>query len=373
MTTPIYARDIIAAMEEIAPAKLALPKDKIGLQVGNVDKLVKRVWVALEASPETIAAAAHHEVDMLVTHHALLFHPLAQLDTGQARHRAIQQLLQADMVVFSAHTNLDVAPGGVNDVIAQRLSLQDVEILDVTYRSRLYKLVIYVPTTHVHLVREAICAAGAGSIGNYAHCTFSATGQGTFMPGEGTSPFIGERGQLAKVEETRLETVVPESRLTAVLQQMHAAHPYEEVAYDILHLHQTGEEYGIGRVGQLAKPLSLAAFAEQVRDAFGMSHIRFAGEPSLEVERVAVLGGSGSHWAQASLAQGAQVLVTADVGHHDAADAMQDGLAIVEATHAALEQPVCEVLAAQLRQQLGADAQVDISASPVSVDPFTWL
>lgn len=270
---------------------------------------------------------------------------------------------------------MDVAPGGVNDVIAERIGLQDTEILDVTYREALHKLAVYVPTTHLEAVRQAIGEAGAGAIGDYSHCTFSTTGVGTFLPGDSTTPFIGSHGVLERVEEARLETIVPESRLSQVLAAMLDAHPYEEVAYDVYRVEQPGQAYGIGRIGNLPQRMPLSVFAEHIRDTFGMRHIRYAGDRDLLVERVAVLGGSGSRWAAQSHAKGAQVLVTADVGHHEAGDAWQDGLAIVDATHAALEQPVCAVLADRLRGMLHSavgDCGVDIAAAPVDVDPFHW-
>ncbi|GMA60033.1 Nif3-like dinuclear metal center hexameric protein [Alicyclobacillus fastidiosus] len=375
MSRTVTVGDVIRLLDAIAPPKWALANDKIGLQVGNVDKPVSRVWVALEASPEVIEEAIAQGVHLIITHHALLFHPISVLDTRKRRSCAIQRLLSADIAVYSAHTNLDVAPGGVNDVIAERIGLQDTEILDVTYREALHKLAVYVPTTHLEAVRHAIGEAGAGAIGDYSHCTFSTTGVGTFLPGDSTTPFIGSHGVLERVEEARLETIVPESRLSHVLAAMLDAHPYEEVAYDVYRVEQPGQAYGIGRIGNLPQGMSLSVFAEHIRDTFGMRHIRYAGDGDLLVERVAVLGGSGSRWAAQSLAKGAQVLVTADVGHHEAGDAWQDGLAIVDATHAALEQPVCTVLADRLREMLHSavgDCGVDIAAAPVDVDPFHW-
>ncbi|EPZ52604.1 Nif3-like dinuclear metal center hexameric protein [Alicyclobacillus acidoterrestris] len=376
MKESLTAGDVVRLLDELAPPALALPNDKIGLQVGSLDKPVSRVWVALEASPDVVAAAVQNDVQLILTHHALLFRPISVLDTRTRRGRAIQQLLAADITVYSAHTNLDVAPGGVNDVIAEKIGLTDVELLDVTYRETLHKLVVYVPVSHLASLRKNIGDAGAGAIGNYSHCTFAAPGTGTFLPGDKTSPFIGTPGVLEQVEEARLETIVPDSRLDHVLAAMLAAHPYEEVAYDLYAVEQPGPAYGIGRVGNLPAGMTLAQFANHIRETFGLRHIRYAGDDDLRVERVAVLGGSGSKWAAKSLAKGAQVLVTADVGHHDAGDAWQDGLAIVDATHAALEQPVCEVLADRLQKmadaRTGTPGAVEIVAAPLDVDPFRW-
>lgn len=366
----LHVQDVMQAMNQFAPPALALKGDSIGLQIGSPTQSIRRVWVALEATPEVIAAAATSEVDLIVTHHAILFRPLTQINPSHARDAAIARLLSSNIAVFAAHTNLDVAPGGVNDEMVNRLGLVDADILDVTHQEKLIKLVAYVPNTHADAVRSAITQAGAGAIGNYSDCAFSTDGIGTFRPGSKTTPFIGRRGELEHVDETRLETVVMESHLPVVLQAMHASHPYEEVAYDLILLQQPGTQFGIGRIGQLPEPMSLAAFADKVKETFQMTGIRYAGDDRATVHRVAVLSGSGSKWIAKSLEKGADVLVTSDVGHHDAAEAWQDGLAVIDATHAAIEQPVCDVVVKHLRDELGTD--IEIARAPINVDPFRW-
>lgn len=334
MTDITRVSDVIRYMDEIAPPYLAMEKDKIGLQMGDVTAPVKRVWVALEATPDLIDHAASSHVNMMVTHHALLFHPLQQIDYRQPRHRAIAKLVSHGISVYSAHTNLDIAPGGVNDVLADLLGIINPSPLDITYRTTLLKLVVYVPLTHLEPVRRALGDAGAGAIGSYSHCTFAANGQGTFLPSAGTNPFIGQPGQLEQVEEARLETVVPEPMLDTVLHAMRTAHPYEEIAYDVLRLEQPGPAYGLGRIGQLKAETTLVDFADAVRQTLGLPHIRYAGEPDTKLVTAAVLGGSGSRWIETARRQGADVMVTADASHHDVADATQDGIAVIDVPHA---------------------------------------
>ena len=367
----IRVSDVIREMERIAPKHLALADDRIGLQLGDPNAVVKRLWVALEVTPELVTRAVAEGVDMVVTHHAPLYRPLSQVDWSQPRQRAIAELVAHRISVFAAHTNLDVAPGGVNDVIAKRLDLVDQEPLDITYRTRLKKLVVYTPAASVEAVRQALCDKGAGHIGNYSHCTFAAPGTGSFVPGDDTHPYIGEAGKLELVSEVRLETVVPEHLLGEVVSSMLAVHPYEEVAYDVFDLALPGASFGIGRIGQLSVAQTLAEFADRARLAFGLPHVRYAGDPGRSVKTVAVLGGSGSGWIGKALMAGADVLVTADISHHQAADAVHDGIAVIDIPHAALEAPVCEVVATRLQAALGS--RVTVKTAPVAVDPWRWL
>ncbi|GGJ09190.1 GTP cyclohydrolase 1 type 2 [Alicyclobacillus cellulosilyticus] len=367
----VRVEDVMAAMEQLAPAALAMPGDRIGLQIGRRDKPVRKVGLALDPSPPVIHHAIRAGVDLLITHHALFYHPLGQIDTGTSRGQALAAALAHDLAVFVAHTNLDIADGGVNDVLAELLGLQACEVLEPIHEEHLYKLVVYVPTSHHETVLAAVCAAGAGHIGRYSHCTFNVAGTGTFLPEEGARPYIGEAGRLERVEEVRLETIVPAGRLAAVTEAMLSAHPYEEVAYDVYPLRLPGRTYGLGRVGALSRPMSLSAFAEHVRQVLGLPHIRYAGDPDRSVRRVAVIGGSGSKWAATALRKGADVLVTADCDHHALADAWHDGLAMVDATHAALERPVLRSVAAALHRKLGGAVEVDVLAVPE--DPVRWL
>ncbi|GMA56123.1 dinuclear metal center YbgI/SA1388 family protein [Alicyclobacillus sacchari] len=367
----IRVADVMREMERIAPKQLALEHDRIGLQLGDPNAVVERLWVGLEVTPELVTQAIAAGVDMLVTHHAPLYRPLTHIDWSQPRQRAIAELVAHRISVFAAHTNLDVAPGGVNDVIAKRLELLDPQPLDITYRTPLKKLVVYTPKESVESVRQTIGDAGAGCIGNYSHCTFAAPGTGSFVPGDGTHPYVGEVGKLELVSEVRLETVVPAYRLADVVSAMLRVHPYEEVAYDIYDLDIPGAAFGIGRIGQLSVRETLAEFADRARIAFGLPHVRYAGDPGRIVKTAAVLGGSGSGWIGKALAAGADVMVTADVSHHQAADAVHDGMAVIDVPHAALEAPVCEVVAKQLQAALGNGVVVE--TVPVGVDPWRWL
>lgn len=358
-------------MERFAPLHLAMPGDPVGLQIGRMDKPARKVRLALDASPMVIADACRDGVDLLLTHHALLYRPLAKIDTGTARGAALALALRHDLAVYSAHTNLDIADGGVNDVLTSLLGLRDTQVLERMHVERLRKLVVFVPKTHHQKVLDAVCQAGAGHIGAYSHCTFNTPGEGTFLPLEGTHPFIGEQGTVEHVQEVRLETIVSENQAESVVRAMLQAHPYEEVAYDLYPLEIMGKASGLGRVGNLMVPRRLEDFAQHCRDVLGLSHIRFSGDPEKMVERIAVIGGTGGKWVNKAIERGAEALLTSDCDHHLMAEAWQDGLAIVDATHASLERPVLkrvqEVLAAELSGAITIDVVED------SEDPYRWV
>jgi len=367
---PILAADVIRALESFAPPSLAMQGDVIGLQVGRTDRVVAKVMLALDASYPVLRAAAEHDIDFLFTHHAMFYRPAARIDTSTAAGRAIATALQHDITVYSAHTNLDVAEGGVNDVLAQLFGLQDVEILDRQQNESLRKLVVFVPVGHEDAVRNAMFAAGAGHIGAYSHCSFNTSGIGTFRPETGARPFIGSVGNVEHTHEVRVETVVPEPRVAQVVREMLQAHPYDEVAYDLFPLDIMGKPFGIGRIGQLTAAVPLAELAAEVKQKLGLRGIRFAGAAHTSVRRVAVLGGAGARYASVARAKGADVLVTSDCDHHDMVVATATGLAVIDATHAALERPVLHAVRNVLHAAFGD--QLSVQIADVNEDPFQF-
>ncbi len=369
----VDVRSVVQWMESWAPTSFAEEGDKVGLQIGSMRSPVHRVAVALDVTEAVADEAIERGASLIIAHHPIIFRPLAALRTDRPDGRLIAKLVKHDISVYASHTNLDVAVGGVNDLLAQALGLTATRPLKTSVSETLYKLVTYVPPSHVDAVRDAVFAAGAGRIGKYSHCGFTSGGTGTFLPGEGAQPFLGEPGKLESASEQRFETVVPESRKAAAVKALLAAHPYEEVAYDVFRLELEGAAYGLGRVGTLEAPMTLQAFAESAKAAFGVPALRIAGDPSRTVKKVAVLGGSGRSYVKHAIAAGADVFVTGDLDHHTAHDAIAAGLALVDPGHH-IEQIMKAAVAGRLNEHASkAGWEIEAFASTGSTEPFVFL
>jgi dinuclear metal center YbgI/SA1388 family protein len=342
----------------------------MGLQVGDPQAEVKGILCSLDVTEEVVDEAIHLAANWIVAHHAVLFRPLSQLRTDQPLGRLLGKAMSHQIQIYIAHTNLDTAPGGVNDVLAERLSLLDLEPLDVHWREELFKLAVYVPLAEEEKVRLALGAAGAGWIGSYSDCTFRVKGVGTFLPREGTQPYIGEPGQLEQVEEVRIETIVRQRDLKQVLATMEDAHPYEEVAYDLYPLVNQGEKQGLGRVGHLSRPLTLEQLAQQIIERYQVEGLRMVGSKEKEVRRVAILGGSGANYWPQALAKGADVLITGDVGFHAAQDALAAGMALIDPGHH-VEVLAIQPWADRIKQLL--PQKIPVSISKVDTNPFSFM
>ncbi|ALC89913.1 hypothetical protein AM500_09075 [Bacillus sp. FJAT-18017] len=368
----INGHEIIQLLETFSPKEYAVEGDKIGLQIGQLNRPVKGVLVTLDLTEAVVDEAISKQVQLIIAHHPPIYRPLAKLATDTVPGRMIEKLIKHDISVYAAHTNLDVAKGGVNDMLADSLNLKDTEILSPTYEEKLQKIVVYVPLEDAERVRDALGKAGAGAIGNYSHCSFSSNGTGRFLPGENTNPHIGKQGQLEKVEEVRVETVVPSRLARKAVTAMLKAHPYEEPAYDVYPLENQGEILGLGRIGTIEE-MTLAEFAEKVKKDFEVEAVRVVGDLTSKVKKVAVLGGDGNKYFSQAKRKGADVYVTGDIYFHVAHDALMLGLNMVDPGHIA-EKIMKKGLASVLSKKCDeAGFDVEVLASQIDTNPFKTI
>lgn len=365
---------IFAWIEDWARPEFAEDWDRVGLLVGSPKDMVDNVLVTLDVTADVITEAVKENAQLIISHHPLYRDPLPYLraDIYPASH--VYRLIQEGIALYAAHTNLDAAPEGINDILAERLGLVDVDILVTTHEEKLFKLVVFVPEGYEDKVCDAICSIGAGWIGNYSNCTFRTKGMGTFKPLEGTSPFIGETGMLEKTPELRLETIVQESHLHKVVKEMLAEHPYEEVAYDLYPLKNQGVRSGLGRVGSLPEPMALAAFAAKVKTDLDLDVVRITGDPERLVSKIALCGGSAMALLEHAVNSGADVYLTGDVRHHGALDALDQGIAVVDAGHYGTESVVVPALADYIAKKARESGEkLTVETSQIKTDPFKYL
>ena len=342
---------VIDAMNAFAPPHLAEPWDRIGLQVGRADTEIQAVLVTLDVTAGVIDEVSRAGARLIVAHHPLIFHSLERITDATPTQQAVRELIRRDIALFVAHTNLDAAPGGVADTLAESIGLRDTRPLLPAATNEL-KIVAFVPPGALERVSWAMCQAGAGRIGQYSDCTFRVAGTGSFTASDSARPAIGKPGEHHEVDEFRLEAVAPAEQLGAVLAAIRSAHPYETPAIDVYPLAGGDPSAGAGRIGSLAQPLTLAALAAQVKAALDAMTIQLAGDLDRACGLVAVCPGSGGSCLRAAIDAGCHAFVTGEMGYHDAQEAAESGMALIAAGHYATERPIvpklCELLAARL-------------------------
>lgn len=364
-------RHLIQAINQVFPMSRAESWDKVGLQIGDSDATVQRAVVAHEVTDAVLTQCTGAEA--LVVYHPLLFRPLENLDFKNHTARLAARCLMKKINVIAVHTALDSAPplavkapGALGDALALELELQNVAVLAPSGRESLCKIAVFVPPESLEGVQSAMWQAGGGEIGLYDEASFRVRGMGTFRPQEGANPYSGSVGQREEADEWRLEVILPETRLAAVVEAMIGAHPYEEVAYDIYPLRNAIHPYGSARVGELTAPLTLKDYATRVQANLRAPNLRLVRSGKTQIRRVACVPGSGASFIDDAHNAGCDCLVTGDIKHHDALKAQALGLALIDATHTATERAAVPMLADVLRAV--SDLQVEICE--VDTNPF---
>jgi dinuclear metal center YbgI/SA1388 family protein len=333
------------------------------------------VLFAIDPVEAVAVEAVRLGVDLLVTHHPLFLRGTSSVAATTSKGRVVHRLIKAGVALHVAHTNADHARPGVSDALAAAVGLVDVRPLDALPAPALDKIVTFVPEPGAEKLLDALAAAGAGELGDYARCAWTSSGIGTFLPRAGAHPTIGEVGEVTRVDETRIEMVLARSRRLDVVAALRAAHPYEEPAFDIFELASWPGETGTGRVGVLDTALSLGDFASRVGASLPSTAGggRVAGQLDGVVRRVAVCGGAGGPYLAAATAAGADVFVTSDLRHHVVSEHLADGgCAVVEMPHWATEWPWLPDAAARLRSALEArGTTVGTEVSLIVTDPWS--
>lgn len=321
-------KEIIKYIEDWAPKEIAWQKDNVGLQVGSVERKIKNILLSLELTDSVLENAVKEDCNLIITHHPLLFHPLKKIDLAKDKNsRLIEKLIKNDITLYSAHTNLDFTSGGVSFQLAGMLKLNNIRFL-VNSTSNQFKLVVFVPLTHVEEVSKAIFEAGGGLIGEYSNCSFRTEGTGTFKGSASSNPSVGKKETDEKVSEVRLEVLVNKWNLNKVVSSIKISHPYEEAAYDVYPLENENKKYGAGAIGELEEPLAQDRFLSFISEQLNIKHFRYSEGTGRPVKKVAVCGGSGSDLINDAVKSGADAFITADIKYHAFHDAWGEILLI---------------------------------------------
>ncbi len=327
---------LTAYLESLAPLAYQEEYDNSGLIVGRPDQDIYQALISLDCTEALVDEAIATNCQVIVSHHPIVFRGLKKFNSKTYVERVVEKAIRNDIAIYAIHTNLDNVITGVNARICETLGLKNCRILAPKH-NLLKKLVTYVPVNHADEVRNALFEAGAGNIGNYSECSFSAEGTGIFKGCENANPFVGEPGKRHLENEVRIETVYPATLESKILMALVLAHPYEEVAYDLYALTNQNQQVGAGMIGELDTPMEAEAFLYQVKEkmrAHVIRHTEFTGRP---IKKVAVCGGAGGFLLKYAIAAGADIFITADYKYHEFFDA-EGQLIIADIGHFESEQ-----------------------------------
>ena len=309
-------KDITNCIEEIAPLNFAEGFDNVGLLVGNYNSQVTGVLVTLDTLENIVDEAIDKKCNLIVSFHPIIFSGLKKINGKNYVERVILKAIKNDIAIYAIHTALDNSNQGVNAKICEVLNLKNTKIL-IPQSNTLKKLTTYVPLDNAEQVRKSLFNAGAGTIGNYDQCSFNAEGIGTYRGNENSNPILGEKGKLHKESEVIISVIFEKNKEKNLLKSLFKAHPYEEVAYEIVSLDNNNQEIGIGMIGELNEPMNEVDFLKFVKETMNAKGIRHSKLLNKPITNVAVLGGSGSFAIENAKSADADIYITADIKYHE--------------------------------------------------------
>ncbi|GAB1307514.1 Nif3-like dinuclear metal center hexameric protein [Urechidicola sp. KH5] len=309
-------RDITAIIEEVAPLKYAEDFDNVGLLVGSYKQDVTGILITLDTLENVVDEAIKKGCNLIVSFHPIIFSGLKKLNGNNYVEKVVLKAIKNDIAIYAMHTALDNVKTGVNGKICEILGIENTKIL-LPKKEQLKKLTTYIPKENHQQVRQALFDAGAGNIGNYSNCTFNISGTGTFMANDKANPVIGSKGELMQEEEIYVSTIFESHLEEKIIAALKRAHPYEEVAYEVVQITNTNQDVGMGMIGTLKIPMNSEAFLNHLKNTMKCGGIRHSKPLEKTIKKVAVLGGSGSFAIGAAIASGADAYVTADIKYHE--------------------------------------------------------
>ncbi|MEY5132318.1 MAG: hypothetical protein RLZZ198_322 [Bacteroidota bacterium] len=340
---------LTAYLEERFPLNLQEDYDNSGLQLGDLNMDITSVLVALDCTEAIVEEAIQTGSNVIVVHHPILFKGIKRIGVSTEIERILHRCIKQDIAIYAIHTNLDNHIDGVNSKIASTIGLRQCRILQPKPHT-LFKLVVYTPVDSEERVHEAICSAGAGNIGNYYNCGYTTVGIGKFTPNEKANPSIGEAHVPTRQEEAKMEYLLEKQNIGAVLSAMKRAHPYEEVAYDLIALENSNAQVGSGMIGELPEPMGALEFLSQLKETFNCGVIRYTALQNKPIRTVALCGGAGSFLLPQAIQQNADIFISGDFKYHEFFGA-ENKIIIADIGHYESEQYTSALLVEIIREK----------------------
>ncbi|MCH2234136.1 MAG: Nif3-like dinuclear metal center hexameric protein [Crocinitomicaceae bacterium] len=355
-------------LESLAPLSSQEGYDNSGMIVGDKEKELTKALISLDCTEEIIEEAIQNGCNLIIAHHPIVFKGLKSFTGKNYVERTVISAIKNDIAIYAIHTNLDNYRGGVNKKISDKLGIKNPKVLSPS-KDTLSKISVFCPVANTNDVKNAMFQAGAGNIGEYSHCSFSAGGEGTFMASENANPYVGNKNEVHKEEEVKIEVIASNHKLSKILNALLEAHPYEEVAYDIYPLANINKYEGAGMYGDLESPINTEDFLQNLKKSFNCGVIRHTAILKDSISRVAWCGGSGSFLLSNAKRVNADIYITGDFKYHEFFDA-ENQILIADIGHYESEQFTSELIA-----ELCAENFTNFAAylSKTNTNPIKYL
>ena len=353
--------ELYAQLDKIAPFSDSEAWDNTGLLVGDMNAQVSGVLTALDCNKETVDEAIDKDLNVIVSHHPLIFSKMASVNEDSIG-QIVRKLIKHDINLIAMHTNLDHQADGVSHMIAKRLGYEKTEIL-LQHQGNFKKLRVNITVDDKEDFKENMLnTASLGRMGDYSDVSFEYPVKGQFKPNDQANPTLGQSGELEFVDEYVLEFIFDGRDIKDVVSNIYKYHPFEEPAFDIISIDRKRDS-GLGVSFECQT--TLEDLKEKIEEIIKRPIVNLVKANDKAINKVGIIGGSGMSYAVEAFKEGIDVLITGDVKYHEAYDAKFNGQNIIDAGH------YLEFLMKDgLKELIEKNIEVEVFASEISTNPF---
>ncbi|MEA1975245.1 MAG: Nif3-like dinuclear metal center hexameric protein [Bacillota bacterium] len=352
----VNSKKIANIIEEIAPLNTALQWDNVGFQIGNENVEINRIMIALEVTDEVLNEAISNNIDLIITHHPLIFKSIYSVVTDNPIQKLIIRMIKNNINLYVAHTNIDVSKNGTNYYLSKLLDLNRVEGLDTIMVSQLYKISVFAPENAYELVKQSLLKYNVGEYKN-----------------RGRLASVSNSDKSENNEEVKIEMIIDNENLNLAIENMLRVHPYDVVPYDVIKLENISKKHSIGVIGYLEKDMEIDELVNFVKEKFEINKLRFVKSNNKRNRKIAICSGAGSEYIEKASKLGCKCLITGDVKYHEAQLARQLNINVIDAGHFETENIYVQYLAEFIKRRCyekGYD--VNIMESENIINPFEY-
>jgi len=361
-------KELIKFLENFAPLYLQEEYDNCGLTVGEKNNKITKILTCVDVTLEVIKEAKKNNCNLIISHHPVIFEAIKKINNDDFTEKIIFEAIKNNIALYAMHTNLDNILNGVNSIICKKLKIKNTKIL-LPKNNTLKKIITFCPEKNTHKIRTALFKAGGGAIGDYDSCSFITTGEGSFRPLNNSNPFVGEKGEIHKEKENKIEIIFPAHKEENIIKTLLDVHPYEEVAYYIHELNNTNKDIGSGMIGELEKETKTLEFIKFIKKTMKSKCIRHTNINNKKIKKVAVCGGSGGFLIEEAIKQKAEIFITGEIKYHDFFKA-NDKIILIDIGHFESERYTTNLIYEIIKKNF---SKLAILKSNIDTNPISYI
>ncbi|NLK63411.1 MAG: Nif3-like dinuclear metal center hexameric protein [Fusobacteria bacterium] len=346
-------KKIINILEKKFPVKLKEDWDNVGLIVGDSNSNIERVQISLDITDGVIDNAINNKVDLIISHHPFIFKSINKVNNETIEGTKLLKIIKNNINIYTLHTNLDSANGGLNDYIASIIGGSNLKILSPRKNS-FYNLVIYIEESDVSNFNKFISILEL-SKKEYSHCIITDTDKINCNLKYGINV----------VNYKKIEIIVNENEINELLNEITKLKKNSSIFYEYSIYNTKNSDNGIGRYFVLDEPIMASEYIRYIKDKLNLLNVKWVYKEDKLIKKIAIINGSGSSYITLAKSKNIDLFITGDIKYHEALDAYEYGLHLLDIGHYESEVIFSDIIKNILEEENNIESVMVYSELPI--------